>query len=233
LDDLVEDMLQRVLKLDVNDISFARYFLSKTIENARTGYRLLYVDRSRAVAMRNADQIAKLWNVPVSPASFAELPELLRVHGSTLRWILTSFYREDQVLSLVKGCKANKSIKVIPIRSSFAPEMAERIRALPTGSKILLLAEPEEYERSGQSFADAYQRSLGDPQLRFTVKPMASKSTLAQALESSKYQLVVVSNPIWEQLPEATRKQPKLMRPVFEMDKSSLEEARLRAGILQ
>jgi hypothetical protein len=48
-----------------------------------------------------------------------------------------------------------------------------------------------------------------------------------------KYQLIVVASVIWEKLSAEAKALPGFIRPIFELDNSSVEQGRLEAGILQ
>jgi GntR family transcriptional regulator len=233
LDEMVEEVLNRLTQSSLNEVSFVRYLLVKVLDQARSQYRLLYVDRSRTVASKSAAQIAKAWQLPIHGTSLDELPRLLKQHGNCVRDILTSYYRLDQVLALVRESDFSQTSKVIPVQWVFSNKMTRRIRLLNSGSKVLLLPDPEEYLQNGKAFADAYHEAFRSLQIRFVVRPATNEGVVIAALNSPEYDLVVVSNAVWEQLPEKICRSAKLLRPSFEFNKSSLEEARCRAGILR
>jgi GntR family transcriptional regulator len=233
LDRLVKDVLQQLRKMDLNEISFARYLLSRVLDQDRAKYGLLYVDKSMSMASRSAGQIARAWQVPVSAASMEELPELLKSNRGCIRHLLTSYYRFDQLQVLVNEACGRTSTKVVPVRFVFSQEMTERISSLTKGSTVLLLNDAEDFRRNGQAFADAYHEAFRKTGVRFVVKPATSNSTVKEATQSEDSALVVVSNVVWDRLPENLRKSAKLTRPTFDFDGASLEEARYKVGILQ
>jgi DNA-binding transcriptional regulator YhcF (GntR family) len=231
LEKFTQETLRKAAEHQLNEVSFARYLLSRAIEQVRESNQLIYADRSKRVALATAATISGFWDLPVGAASFHELPDLLRNHSDCPQKIITSYYRLDEVLKLVKKHGRERSIEVIPTAWAMSEDMKSRILKLPTGSKVLLVAEKDDWERNGQTFADLYEREF--PGLSFAVAPMKSHQTLEAAVASQKYALIIPSNAIWDQLPESYIRNRKLMNPAFEITKPALEEARTKVGILQ
>lgn len=233
LEQLLQETLQKAAKLRLNEVSFARYLLSRAIEELRQSHSLMFVDRSQTLASTAAATISGLWDIPVTPVSFAELPGLLRNSSGAPKKILTAYYRLDQVISLVKDLGLTKKIAVIPTGWVMSEAMKNRFRQVNHGSRILLIAEEDDFRKDGQSFAEAYEREFADQRLTFLVVPAKSENTVEAGLRSAKYALVVVSTTIWDRLPSSLQENPKLVRPTFDINKSTLEEARIKVGILQ
>jgi DNA-binding transcriptional regulator YhcF (GntR family) len=233
LDQLLQETLQKAAKLRLNEVSFARYLLSRAMEQSRQNHLLMFVDRSQNVANAAAATISGLWDIPVAPVSFAELPNLLRSSSGTARKMLTNYYRLDQVTSLVRELGLSKKVSIIPTGWFMSEAMKNRVREVDEGSRILLIAEEDDFKKDGQSFAEAYEKEFADRRLNFLVVPARGENTVDAGLRSSKYALVIVSSTIWDRLPAPLKKNAKLMRPSFDLNKSTLEEARIKVGILQ
>jgi DNA-binding transcriptional regulator YhcF (GntR family) len=231
LEKFTHETLRKAAQLQLNEVSFARYLLSRAMEQGRESNQLIYADRSKRVAQATAASIGGFWDLPVGAASFHELPDLLRGHSECPQKIITSYYRLDEVLKLVKKHGRERAIGVVPTAWAMSEEMKTKIMKLPPGSKVLLVAEKDDYERNGQTFADLYERDF--PGLSFAVVPMKNQQTLEAAVTSPKFAMVIPSNAIWDHLPETFLRNKKLMNPVFEITKPALEEARIKVGILQ
>src|SRR5581483_10641753 len=76
LQQLVEKTLRDVRKLNVSHSSFAKLLLMRALELDRNRLSYLLVDTSKALAENIAQQISRLWEVPIHGASVSELPEL-------------------------------------------------------------------------------------------------------------------------------------------------------------
>src|SRR5690349_1458818 len=233
LQSLVEDTLRRTRKLNVSHSSFAKLLLIRAIELDRKCLSYLFVDASKTLAEGIAQQISRLWEVPISAASIAELPTLLRSDDHQIHRIIVTYYRYDEVSALVKRVQKHEHAEVVPVSLRFSSEMTKQIMSLPRSSKVLLVAESNEYRRHGrQPFADAYTEAFGTHDLEFTVKPISSFRDLNQIASKNGYALTVVSNSIWDRLPATVRKAASVTHPRVEVDRTSLEQARISAGVI-
>src|SRR5580704_15023583 len=66
LEDLVEETLNCASRLNVSHSSFAKLLLIRAIELDRTRLSYLFVDTSKALAVKMAQQIGRMWEVPIS-----------------------------------------------------------------------------------------------------------------------------------------------------------------------
>lgn len=231
LNAIVREALNRARKLNVNDISFARYLLSKAVEETRSTNQLLFAEWHKPLAVERAGELSELWGVPITPVSFQDLGDLLASSGDCIRHIFTSYYRLEHVLEEVEQAKLSRSIQVIPLSVKFKPELIRRIESLPAGSKVCLFSEPKEFPLSGASYADVYRRAFPKSGLQFYVKEVTGEAEILRAVNSPRCALGLVNAFLWGKLSEKTRGFQKIARSVNEIDRDSLELARVRAGI--
>ncbi len=233
LQHLIEETLRSVRKLNVSHSSFAKLLLVRAMELDRTSLSYLFVDTSKALADRMAEEIGRMWEVPISGASTAELPELLRSEHHQVHRILVTYYRYDEVSNLVKRLQKREHAEILPVSVRFTAEMIAEVTSLPTSSKILLVAEDNEYRRHGrQPFTSVYTEAFGKHGIEFTVRPVGSFRDLKQLGVKNGYALTIVSNSIWERLPEGLQKAGIVTHPRLEIDRASLERARISAGVI-
>jgi DNA-binding transcriptional regulator YhcF (GntR family) len=233
LETLVDETLRRARKLGVSHSSFAKLLLIRAMELDRKQLSYLFVDTSKALADEIARQISRMWEVPISGASLAELPELLRSEDHQIHRIIVTYYRYDEVSALVKRLQKREHAEVVPVSVRFTEDMMKQINSLPSSSKVLLVAEDNEYRRHGkQPFADAYTELFGEHDVEFAVRPASSFADLKQIATRNGYALTIVSNSIWDRLPPVARKTSSVTHPRFEVDRTSLEQARISAGVI-
>ena len=234
LEHLVEETLRCASKLNVSHSSFAKLLLIRAMESDRTRLSYLFVDTSKALAENIAQQISRMWEVPISGAAVSELPELLSSEHHQIHCIIVTYYRYDEVSALVKRIqKKHEHAEIIPISVRFTAEMIEQVTSLPASSNVLLVAEDNEYRRHGrQPFADVYTEVFGGHDLEFAVRPVSTFGDLKNIGEKDGYALTIVSNSIWDRLPPAVRKSTTVTHPRVEIDRASLERARISAGII-
>jgi DNA-binding transcriptional regulator YhcF (GntR family) len=230
---LVEETLRSVRKLNVSHSSFAKLLLIRAMELDRTSLSYLFVDTSKALAERIAQEISRMWEVPISGASTEELPHLLRSADHQIHRIIVTYYRYDDVSALVKRSQKREHAEILPVSVRFTGEMIDQIASLPPSSQVLLVAEDNEYRRHGrQPFADAYTEVFGKHDIRFSVRSVSSFRGLKSIGSKNGYALTIVSNSIWDRLPAAVRKVATVTHPRVEIDRASLERARMSAGVI-
>jgi len=233
LQQLVEKTMRELRKLNVSNSSFAKLLLMRALEADRTRLSYVVADTSKSLAEEIAQQISRLWEVPIHGASFAELPDLLRSEQHHIHRIIAFYYRYDAVSALVKRYQKGEHAEVVPVSLRFSDDMVEQVTTLPVSSRVLIVTEDDEYRRHGsQQPAQAYTEAFGKHDLEFAVRPASSFRDLKNIGVQNGYKLTIVSNSIWERLPAIVRKAPHVTHPRFVVDRNSLERARLSAGII-
>ncbi len=233
LQELVATTLERARKLNVSYSSFAKLLLIRATELDRKRLSCLFVDASKTLAEGIARQISRLWEVPISGACIDDLPGLLRSEQHHIHRIIVNYYRYDEVAGLVKRLQRREHAEVVPVSVRFSAEMIKQVTSLPASSRVLLVAEDSEYRRHGrQPFVEAYKEVFGKHDIEFAVRPVSSFPDLKQIAAKNGYALTIVSNSIWERLPGALRKVRGITHPRVEVDRTSLEQARIGAGVI-
>jgi GntR family transcriptional regulator len=233
LQQLVEKTLREVRKLNVSNSAFAKLLLMRALEADRSRLSYVVVDTSKALAEDVAQQISRLWEVPIHGASTAELPDLLRSEQHHIHRIIALYYRYDEVSALVKRYQKGEHAEVVPVSLRFSDDMIEQVTTLPAASRVLIVTEDKEFRRHGsQQPAQAYTEAFGKHDLEFAVRPASSFRDVKQIAVQNGYRLTIVSNSIWERLPPAIRKARHVTHPRFVVDRNSLERARLSAGVI-
>jgi GntR family transcriptional regulator len=231
LDVIVKDALGKARKLNVNEISFGRYLLSKALEENRTTHRLLFVDWNPVLASERAQEVSEIWGLPVTPIVLSDLSEFLATHGKSVNYILTTYYRFEKVSQEVQLAKLQGSVEVLPINVHFKPVMVRKISSLAPGSKVWLFSEPKEFHRKGQSFVEVYQEVFRENKIQFYVKEAATEADVLRTVKSSHCALLILNTLLWSKVSEETRNLPRISRSLYQLDRDTLEAARVRAGI--
>lgn len=235
LEQLIDKILAEARTLNVSPSSFAKLLLMRAVELDRNRLCYLVVDSSKSLAEDIASQMGRAWEVPINGASISELPALLGSEKHQIHRIIATYYRYEEVSSVVKKLLKGEHAEVVPVSVNFTGDMFRQIRSLPAKSRVLLVAENNEYRRHGhQPFADAYRQAFAGEDLDFAVRPVSSfgNPTSIGNGRSSGYALTIVSNSIWDRLPPAIRRTKNVTHPRFEVDRISLEKARVSAGVI-
>jgi len=232
LESLVDKTLSQARSLNVSNSSFAKLLLLRALERDRSRLSYVVVDSSEVLAQNIAGQITRLWEVPIHSASIEALPKLLQVENNQIHKIIVTYYRYEEVTDLLKRLPKREHAEVVPISVRFNKSMLAEIKKLPSRSTVLLVAEDKEFRREGQAFAETYRQAFQGLPIEFVVKPLSSIKDFAQVAEGGKYSLIVVGNSIWDRLPAEVRRIKSVSHPRVEVDRTSLEEARMTAGVI-
>lgn len=232
IEGLVDQTLKEVSKLNVSNACFAKFLLHKARQKDRKEISYLFADHSRALAWANAQQISELWEISIQAISIHELPDLLRSRERSIYKILVIYYRFNEVNEIVKGYRRTTRVDVIPVGLRFTEQMIREIEALPRRSRVLLIAEDKDFEKHGHIFDAAYREAFAHRLLEFVGRKASDVKNLAELVRSGKYRLIIVSNRLWDNFPPPLKKMRRITHPRLEVDRTSLEEARIRAGII-
>jgi len=135
--------------------------------------------------------------------------------------------RLDEVRTIVNRSRAD----VIPLSLVFAPEMREAFRRLPPNVSVVLVLDDRDYP-SLSLILESYRQILVDPSVKLTAMSLSRVRDLERFVKSAKYQKVIFSNRIWDKVPDRLKKHPRITRPIMDIDLSSLESVRIRAGVI-
>ena len=207
--------------------AFARYLYQRAIQMEADQPPIVYVDVQSQLASERASKISTYWQAKVSSLSIDELRALPKAKLSKIRTVLANYIRYDEVRDIVK----RKRIEVIPVGLSFTAETVAEFSKLPRDSSVLLIFD-ERDQPLQQLIAAPFNQLLSDPSVKFRATSIDKVKDLAALAHSGRYAKLVISNRLWEQLPDSIRQLPGVTRTHMEIDLPSLEQARLKAGVI-
>jgi DNA-binding transcriptional regulator YhcF (GntR family) len=225
---LVKETLNKLEKIGVLPSAFAKYLYQRAIEAEAAHPHIVYADVRKQIAAERASQISAVWRTNIPAISFDELARISSDNRPNIK-VLTNYIRYDEVRAMVK----KKGIEVIPVGFTVSEETLFQFSRLSKNSSVVFIFDDQDYPAL-QLIVEPYKQLLSQPsvQLKFTAIPISKVKGLQSLVRSRRYALVVVSNRIWETLDPAIRKLPGITRPQLRIDLASLEEVRIKAGII-
>jgi DNA-binding transcriptional regulator YhcF (GntR family) len=224
---LSREILLKVERIGISPTSFARYLYQKAREQEGHLMRLVFVDATAQLARERAAKISSFWQVSVPGVSIDDLAKMDPKRLKQIRIILTNYFRYDQVRRIARRF----AIDVIPLSLTFAQPMLQDFDRLSAGASVALILDDRDYP-SLSLILESYRRILVNPHVKLMALPLSRVSDLHRFVRSSKFDRVVVSNRIWDRVPDKLRKNRRLTRPLMEIDLASLESARIKAGVI-
>ena len=224
---LVQEVLMKARELDVVPSAFARYLRQRAIEAETIEPPIIYVDVGKQIAFERSARISSFWGMTVPPFSFEEFVEFLSQKKPQRLCVLTNYIRLDAVRQMLRG----KRIQVIPLGLTFTEEAVRDFSGLARNSNVLLVVEDSDYPVLSL-IAKPYRVLLTDESVKFETRPLSKIKNLDALARSGRYARIVISNRLWEQMSEKVRNLPNVTRPQLQIDLPSLEEARIKAGVI-
>lgn len=226
-EDFSREVLARTRQMGVSPSSFARYLYQHAREDEIQHPFVIYVDSTKKLAEERAAGISSVWQTIVPGISIAELEKMEQMRVKKISKILTNYLRYDEALRAVNG----KEPEVIPLGLNFAPTTVREWSAISSGAKLAYVMDDRDYP-SLSLILELYRSILIEPSVEITPLPFSQIDDMRAFIGSRKYQKVIFSNRVWENLPDALKKHAKVTHARMAVDLGSLENARIRAGVI-
>lgn len=224
---LSRNLIIRLRKSGICPSAFARYLYQQARESETQTPFLVFADATKWLAAERAARISTIWQMHVPAVSLEELAAMDRNRLRIIQKILTNYLRLDQVQRIVKST----GIEVIPLGLNFTQESVDEFSRLPANSSVVLVLDDIDYP-SLRLIIELYRKILLDPSVSIESIPRSKVKDFHTFVKTTRFQKVVFSNRVWEEVPEDLRKHPKVTHPRMEVDLASLEDARIRAGVI-
>lgn len=223
---LSKEILAKVGRLGISPSAFARYLYQQARERETQSAYVILVDSSKPLALSRAAKISSVWQVRVPGISIDELRSLKPADLKKIKKILTNYLRFDEIRQIVK----KSGVDVLPISLKFTEETIRQFRRFPANSSVVLILDDHDYP-SISLMLDPYHKIM-DPSVKLSAMPISKVRNLEGFVNSKKYYKVIISNRLWEKIPESVRTSSRVTRPMMDVDFSSLENVRIAAGVV-
>ena len=223
---LSESVISKVCQFGVSPTAFGRYLSRQAQAAERDTPFIAYVDSRKAVADRRATEISRLWQVHVIGLSTSELKKTLRKNPN-LRKALCNHLSEKYVRSLIP----DKKVDVIPIEVSYNEQTIKDLSRIKSNSSILRVLAPIYLDNSRFIISQLrnWVRASGVEISAISVRHISSYEKL---LDGTRYDRVIVDRGVLANVPPKLQRSRRLLMVRFKLDPASLENARIRAGVI-
>ncbi len=223
---LSKDILSKVEHLGISPSAFARYLYQQARERETQSSFVILVDVSKSLALSRAAKISSVWQVKVPGISIDELRSVKPAELKKIKKVLTNYLRFDEIRHIVR----KSGIDVLPISLQFTEDTVRQFRRFPPKSSVVLILDDHDYP-SISLMLEPYHKIM-NPSVKLSAMPISKVRNLERFVNSQNYYKVIISNRLWEKVPESVRKSPRVTRPMMDVDLSSLENVRIAAGVV-
>lgn len=225
---LMEKVFQEVKKLGIPESSFAALFYQRAVVREQAHPPIAYVESIKTEALQCAGQVSREWGTTVTAISLDEFKNLKRADIS-FNWVLTPFYEYELVARLAKKLK----VEVAPVVLKFSSDFIAELKTLLKDGKALIILADSDFERHGEQLIEELRGGIGaDRSRNLFALPLSEIRSIEAVARSGKYKRVYVGNRIWDSLEDRIKKLPKIGHPGVEIDGNSLQQAKVKLGLL-
>jgi hypothetical protein len=195
-------------------------------ENERKAPLISYVDDYEEIAMQTAAEISRLWQVPVKGLTYRELKAAIAKSASPQR-ILVNHVMCELVRSLLPG----KRSAVIPVEVRASEQTIRLLSEIQPDSSVLLVHLPQPSHRVCYMIAQL-QKLIKSPGVKISSTSIREVSSFSDLLHRLRYDYYLVGPGVRGKIPHDLRQNPHILQIVPQLDPTSLEAARIRAGVV-
>lgn len=206
--------------------AFARFLNQHAQENERKDPFLIFVDTHEEAAAEMADEISRLWQVPVTGISCNQVEGTLK-RSSAKRKLLVSQFLYEKVQSLASRKKA----EVIAVTVRFSEQTTAMLDKIEAGSSVVYIHVPQPGHRV--RFITAHLCRFMEPRgIVISSSPVHDMESIRKLVNSSEYDWYLIGPAVRGDVPADIRLHSRVLQIQPQIDPASLEVARVKAGVI-
>ena len=223
---LSQQVISRARQLGLSPTAFARYLSRQAQENERSTPFISYADDHEEIAQTTAEQIAQLWQVPVKALTYGELKSAIAKGGPKQR-ILVNHIMYEYVRSLLPMKKS----ALIPVEVRVSNQTIKQLAEIKSNSSVLLVHLPHPPHRLHYIVAQL-QKLMKAPGIKTSTTSISDVKDLGELLTSGQFDYYLIGPGVRGEVPHALRQNRRIVQISPQLDPASLENARIRAGVV-
>ncbi len=223
---LSKKIISRVRQMGLSPTAFARYLSRHAQENERNSPLIMYVDSQEETAAQRAEEISRLWQVPVTGLAIQDLKSATGA-GSSRRKILVNHLMCDNVRSMLSRNKSD----VIPIELRGSDKTDEIIEKIPVESSVMIMYRPQPSHKV-QFILAGFRKDLEPRGVKISSCAVKDMANFRELVNSTQYDYYVVGPALRSDVPPEMRENPRILQLQAHLDPESLEVARIKAGVI-
>jgi DNA-binding transcriptional regulator YhcF (GntR family) len=224
--ELSRDAIKQIRRIGVPPTVFARYFNRRAQDSERKVPFIAYVDLEKEIALQRAEQLSERWQVSVRGLTVEELKTVFDC-GTGPRKILVNHLIRDSVGFAPRG----KKIDIIPIRIHYTKQTISELGKSRANSFMLLVL-PIHAVQVADFIAGRLLIWIKSRDVKISWIPIDDVADFSRLLNNSQYDRILVTPGAACKVPVELRQSSRILLLRMELDSGSLENARIRCGII-
>jgi DNA-binding transcriptional regulator YhcF (GntR family) len=222
---LTKDIIQRIRRIGVSPIAFARYLSRNVREDERRFPFIAYADSDKETALRRAEQVSQLWHASVIGLTVDEF-KLALAHNSKLQKVLVNHLALDSIRRVSRG----RIIDIIPIEICYTEQTIKALGRIRASSILVLL--PDHAVSSARFIIEQLHKWIKCRDVKISWIAVNKVTDIKHLLNDSKYDRILMSPGARNQVPVELRQNSRILQLQMEFDPEGLEIARISAGVI-
>jgi DNA-binding transcriptional regulator YhcF (GntR family) len=225
---LSKKVFQEVERLGVLQSTFAGWLYHRAVAHEQAHPPIAFVGTLRTETLECAAQVSTAWSTKVVPVTVEEFKGLKRSEMPFSR-ILTPFYEFERVARRAARLK----LEIAPVVFRYSAAFVRELKLALDEGEVAILLHSDDFERHGDQLIGDLRQKL-EPLLseRLIALPLSRQADLSSILADPRFCRVYVGNRIWDSLDEKTKQLPNVSHPGVEVDSESLQQAKVKLGLL-
>jgi GntR family transcriptional regulator len=224
---LSRDVLKQIRKIGVPPTVFARYLSRNAQDSERKAPFIAYVDLVKELSAMRAEQLSGMWQVSVCGLIVEELKAAFD-EGIKPQKILVNHLIRDRIGSAPRLKKSN----IIPIEIHYTKQTIRELGETEANSHMLLVLPIHAVPLAG-FMVEQLLKWIKSKGAKISWIPINEVADFEQLLNNPKYDRILVTPGAAYRVPVELRQSPRMLLLRMELDPGSLENARIRCGIIK
>jgi DNA-binding transcriptional regulator YhcF (GntR family) len=223
---LSRDVIKQIRRIGVQPTAFARYLSRNAQDNERKVPFIAYVDLEKEIALQRAEQVSRMWQVSVSGLTVEELKAAFD-RGTEPRKVLVNHLIRDSIGSVPHG----KRIDIIPIEIHYTKQTIRELGKTGANSSILVVF-PIHAVQVADFIVEQLHKWIKSRVAKISWVSIDDVADFEQLLKNSQYDRILVTPGARCKVPVELRLSSRILLLRMELDPGSLENARIRCGVI-
>lgn len=223
---LSRDVLKQIRSIGVPPTVFARYLSRNAQDSERKAPFIAYVDLVKEISLARAEQVSRMWQVSVSGLTVEDLNASFE-HGTKPRKVLVNHLIRDRIGSAHRLKKTD----IIPIEIHYTKQTIGELGETKANAFLLLLL-PMHAVQVADFIVEQLHKWIKSKGVRIAWIPVDDIADFGQLLKNSQYDRILVTPGARSKVPVELRQNSGMLQLQMELDRASLENARIRCGVI-
>jgi DNA-binding transcriptional regulator YhcF (GntR family) len=223
---LSQNVTASARQLGISPTAFARYMSRHAQESERKSPFISYVDIKEEIAMQVAAEISQLWQVPVKGLVFQEVKAAV-AKGTATAKILVNHVLYEYARLLVPEKKAT----VISVEVRVSARTINLLAGIKPNSSVLLVLQPQPTHRV-HYMIEQVRKLIKSPGVQILSTSIRKIPNFNKLLSGSEYDYYLIGPGARGEVPQEHRHNRRVLQIDPQLDPTSLESARVRAGVV-